>query len=269
MGNRLRTRLFTGPVLVLGLLGTVLLWAAPGMASPSPQTDSSDQSATSADQSTTTTTAPSDTASPITVHATCTREGRKLRINYTVRSWEPELTAPVVEVWFQVTGGRREPLPSGSFAPDQQEFSGHVLIDAPTEEGSTLEIIARAHWTDPTEKSLTKHSQPLPLPTCPAGVTTTQHRGRRDLHHLGGRGRDHHHGRRAAALHRDQLGPDGPGRRRDGGLRGAAGLGQPRPAPREVTLPPPTGAFRTSRRTRRWATPAGGFAGLRDVRSLI
>ena len=173
MGNRLRTRLFTGPVLVLGLLGTVLLWAAPGMASPSPQTDSSDQSATSADQSTTTTTAPSDTASPITVHATCTREGRKLRINYTVRSWEPELTAPVVEVWFQVTGGRREPLPSGSFAPDQQEFSGHVLIDAPTEEGSTLEIIARAHWTDPTEKSLTKHSQPLPLPTCPASVTTT------------------------------------------------------------------------------------------------
>jgi hypothetical protein len=173
MGNRLRTRLFTGPVLVLGLLGTVLLWAAPGMASPSPQTDASDQSATSADQSTTTTTAPSDTASPITVHATCTREGRKLRINYTVRSWEPELTAPVVEVWFQVTGGRREPLPSGSFAPDQQEFSGHVLIDAPTEEGSTLEIIARAHWTDPTEKSLTKHSQPLPLPTCPAGVTTT------------------------------------------------------------------------------------------------
>jgi hypothetical protein len=173
MGNRLRTRLFTGPMLVLGLLGTVLLWAAPGMASPSPQTDSSDQSATSADQSTTTTTAPSDTASPITVHATCTREGRKLRINYTVRSWEPELTAPVVEVWFQVTGGRREPLPSGSFAPDQQEFSGHVLIDAPTEEGSTLEIIARAHWTDPTEKSLTKHSQPLPLPTCPASVTTT------------------------------------------------------------------------------------------------
>jgi hypothetical protein len=76
-------------------------------------------------------------------------------------------------VWFQVTGGRREPLPSGSFAPDQQEFSGHVLIDAPTEEGSTLEIIARAHWTDPTEKSLTKHSQPLPLPTCPASVTTT------------------------------------------------------------------------------------------------
>ena len=173
MGNRLRTRLFTGPMLVLGLLGTVLLWAAPGMASPSLQTDSSDQSATSADQSTITTTAPSDTASPITVHATCTREGRKLRINYTVRSWEPELTAPVVEVWFQVTGGRREPLPSGSFAPDQQEFSGHVLIDAPTEEGSTLEIIARAHWTDPTEKSLTKHSQPLPLPTCPAGVTTT------------------------------------------------------------------------------------------------
>src|SRR5215216_5016944 len=146
MGNRLRTRLFTGPVLVLGLLGTVLLWAAPGMASSSPQTDASDQSTTTAaDQSTTTTTAPSDTASPITVHATCTREGRKLRINYTVRSWEPE----------------------------QQEFSVHVLIDATTEEGSTLEIIARAHWTDPTEKSLTKHSQPLPLPTCPAGVTTT------------------------------------------------------------------------------------------------
>jgi len=173
MGNRLRTRPFTGPVLMLGLLGAVLLWAAPGMASPSSQTDASDQSDTTADQSTTTTTAPSDIASPITVHATCTREGRKLRINYTVRSWEPELTAPVVEVWFQVTGGRREPLPSGSFAPDQQEFSGHFLIDAPTEEGSTLEIIARAHWTDPTEKSLTKHSQPLPLPTCPAGVTTT------------------------------------------------------------------------------------------------
>jgi hypothetical protein len=173
MGNRLRTRLFTGPVLVLGLLGTVLLWAAPGMASPSAQPDVSGQSSTTTEQSTTTTAPPSDIASPITVHATCTREGRKLRINYTVRSWEPELTAPVVEVWFQVTGGRRESLPSGSFAPDQLEFSGHFLIDAPTEEGSTLEIIARAHWTDPTEKSLTKHSQPLPLPTCPAGVTTT------------------------------------------------------------------------------------------------
>jgi hypothetical protein len=173
MGNRHRARPFIGPVLVLGLLGTMLLWAVPGMAAPSPQPDVSDQSTTTADQSTTTTAAPSDTASPITVHANCTREGRKLRINYTVRSWEPELTAPVVEVWSQVTGGRREPLPSGSFAPDQQEFSGHVLIDAPTEEGSTLEIIARAHWTDPTEKSLTKHSQPLPLPTCPAGVTTT------------------------------------------------------------------------------------------------
>ena len=167
MGNRLRTRRFTGPVLVLGLLGTVLLWAAPGMAA--------DQSTAVAGEPTTTTTtvAPSEEASPISVHANCTREGRKLRINYTVRSWEPELTAPVVDVWFQVTGGRREPLPSGSFSPDQQAFSGHFLIDAPTEEGSTLEIIAQAHWTDPTEKSLTKHSQPLPLPTCPAEVTTT------------------------------------------------------------------------------------------------
>src|SRR5919199_1239490 len=113
MGNRLRTRPLTGPVLVLGLLGTLLLWAAPGRAAPSPQSGTSDQSATTtADQATTTAAAPLDTASPITVHATCTREGRKLRINYTVRSWEPELTAPVVEAWFQVTGGPREPLPS-------------------------------------------------------------------------------------------------------------------------------------------------------------
>ena len=173
MGNRLRTRRIAGPVLVLGLLGTVLLWAAPGMAAPTPQSDTEDQSTAVAAEPTTTTTAPSDVASPITVHANCTREGRKLRINYTVRSWEPELTAPVVEVWFQVTGGRREPLASGSFSPDQQAFSGHFLIDAPTEEGSTLEIIARAQWTDTTEKSLTKHSAPLPLPTCPAEVTTT------------------------------------------------------------------------------------------------
>jgi hypothetical protein len=177
MGNRLRTRPFTGPVLALGLLATLLLLAAPAMAAPSLQAGTSDQSATGADDSTTTTTttttAPADVASPITVHATCTREGRKLRINYTVRSWEPELTAPVVEVWFQVTGGPREPLPPGSFAPDQQEFSGHFLIDAPTEDGSTLVIIARAHWTDLDEKSLTKQSQPLPLPTCPAEVTTS------------------------------------------------------------------------------------------------
>jgi hypothetical protein len=173
MGNRLRTRPFTGPVLVLGLLGALLLWAAPGMAAPSPQSDGSGQSTSTAEQPTTTTATPPDTASPITVHATCTREGRKLRINYTVRSWEPELTAPVVEVWFQVSGGPREPLPSGSFSPDQQEFSGHFLIDAPTEEGSTLEIIARAHWTDTTEKSLTMHSQPLPLPVCPAAATST------------------------------------------------------------------------------------------------
>jgi hypothetical protein len=175
MGNRLRTQRFTGPVLVLGLLGTVLLWAAPGMAAPSAPSETSDQSIVVAGEPTTTTTtaAPSEEASPISVHANCAREGRKLRINYTVRSWEPELIAPVVEVWFQVTGGRREPLPSGSFSPDQQAFSGHFLIDAPTEEGSTLQIIARAHWTDPTEKSLTQHSQPLPLPTCPAEATTT------------------------------------------------------------------------------------------------
>jgi hypothetical protein len=151
MGNRLRTRLFVGTL--LGLLGIALLWTGPGLAAgqPSPATEES----------------------PITVHANCVREGRKLRINYTVRSWEPELTAPVVEVWFEIDGGRREPLPPGSFEPGQEEFSGHFLIDAPAEEGSTLVIIARAHWTDPTEKSITKKSSPLPLPVCTAETTTT------------------------------------------------------------------------------------------------
>jgi hypothetical protein len=151
MGNRLRTRLFVGTL--LGLLGIALLWTGPGLAAgqPSPATEES----------------------PITVHANCVREGRKLRINYTVRSWEPELTAPVVEVWFEIDGGRREPLPPGSFEPGQEEFSGHFLIDAPAEEGSTLVIIARAHWTDPTEKSITKKSGPLPLPVCAAESTTT------------------------------------------------------------------------------------------------
>jgi hypothetical protein len=151
MGNRLRTRLFVGTL--LGLLGIALLWTGPGLAAgqPSPATEES----------------------PITVHANCVREGRKLRINYTVWSWEPELTAPVVEVWFEIDGGRREPLPPGSFEPGQEEFSGHFLIDAPAEEGSTLVIIARAHWTDPTEKSITKKSEPLPLPVCAAESTTT------------------------------------------------------------------------------------------------
>jgi hypothetical protein len=167
MGNRLGTRPLTGPALVLGLLGAVLL-AVPAMASTTQQPAGSEQSTD------TTTAAPlASEASPISVHADCVREGRKLRINYTVRTWEPELTAPEVEVWFQVTGGRREPLPAGSFGPGQEAFSGHFLIDAPAEEGTTLVLIARAHWTDPTEKSLTKKSQPLPLPVCLAGETTT------------------------------------------------------------------------------------------------
>jgi hypothetical protein len=151
MGNRLRTRLFVGTL--LGLLGIALLWTGPGLAASQPGTATEE--------------------SPITVHANCVREGRKLRINYTVRSWEPELTAPVVEVWFEIDGGRREPLPPGSFEPGQQEFSSHFLIDAPAEEGSTLVIIARAHWTDPTEKSITKKSAPLPLLVCPAESTIT------------------------------------------------------------------------------------------------
>jgi hypothetical protein len=152
MRNRFRTRVLTGTV--LGLIGSALLWTAPGMAA-------GQQSSAGVEES------------PITVHASCVREGRKLRINYTVRSWEPELTAPVVEVWFEIDGGRREPLPPGSFGPGQEEFSGRFLIDAPAEEGSTLVIIARAQWTDPTEKSITKKSTPLALPVCPAGVTTT------------------------------------------------------------------------------------------------
>lgn len=159
MGNRRRTRLLTGTV--LGLLGVALLWTTPGMASTGQESPTAPQSPTAGEES------------PITVHANCAREGRKLRINYTVRSWEPELTAPVVEVWSQIDGGRREPLPSGSFQPGQEEFKGHFLIDAPAAAGSTLVIIARAHWTDPTEKSITKKSEALPLPVCPAQVTTT------------------------------------------------------------------------------------------------
>ena len=70
---------------------------------------------------------------------------------------------------------------------------------------------------------------------------------------------------------RDQLGLDGPGRRRAGGLRGAAALGQPQPAPREVTLPPPSHrGIRTSLRTRRLALPqpAGSQASRRSLHDL-
>jgi hypothetical protein len=154
MGNGTRTRLLT--VAVLGLLGAVVALTTPAVGSTSQESP-----AASAD-------------TPFTLSAKCVHEGAKVRVDYTIRSWEPELTAPEVEVWYQivdVTG--RVPLPSGSFGPGQEEFGGHFLIDAPTEEGSTLILIARAHWTDPTEKSITKKSAPLPLPVCGAGTTTT------------------------------------------------------------------------------------------------
>src|ERR671936_2873997 len=141
MAYRLSTRLLRAAV--LGLLGAALAWATPGLAS-------------------------TGTQSSITVTAKCVGTAGKLRIDYTVRSWEPQLTAPEVEVWFQVNSGAREPLPSGSFAPGQEEFSGHFLIDAPAAEGSTLVIFARAHWTDQSEKSINQKSAPVPLPVCGA-----------------------------------------------------------------------------------------------------
>jgi hypothetical protein len=151
MGNRLGTRLLTA--VAVGLLGAALVSTAPAAAA------TGQEAPAAADDS------------PFTLSATCVREGRKLKVDYTIRSWEPELTAPVVEVWYQIAGVTgRVPLPPGSFAPGQEEFGGSFLVDAPTEEGSTLVLIARAHWTDPAEKSITKQSAPLPLPVCPPEV---------------------------------------------------------------------------------------------------
>ncbi len=145
MGKRLRTRLLLGTV--LGVLGAALVGTSAGIAATAEQ-------------------------SAITVTARCAREG-KVRVDYTVHTWEPELTAPTVEVWYQVDGGRRVALPSGSFGPGQEEFGGHFLVDAPTAAGSRLVIIAKAQWSDPNEKSLTEKSAPTPLPTCPSATTTS------------------------------------------------------------------------------------------------
>jgi hypothetical protein len=151
MGNRRRTRLLTG--LVLGLLGAALAWATPAMAATQPQ--------------------PPAEENPITITVDTDCGAGELRVDYTIRNWEPELTADLVEVWYEIDGGRRIPLPAGSFESAQDEFGGSFVIDVPAAEGSTLVIIARAHWSDPAEKSITKKSEAVPLPVCPAEVTTT------------------------------------------------------------------------------------------------
>jgi hypothetical protein len=150
MGNRRRT-LLTG--LVLGLLGAALASATPAVAATQPQPPAEENPIS------------------ITVHGDC--QDDQLRITYTIRNWEPDLTADLVEVWYEIDGGRRIELPSGSFESAQDQFGGSFVIDAPAEEGSTLVIIARAHWSDPAEKSITKKSEAVPLPVCPAEVTTT------------------------------------------------------------------------------------------------
>jgi hypothetical protein len=151
--ERRRTRLLTA--LVLGLLGAALAWATPGMAATQPQPPAVENPIT------------------ITILADCTGDGGKLRVEYEIRNWEPDLTADLVEVWYEIDGGRRIPLPPGSFEAGQSSFGGQFVIDAPTAEGSTLVIIARAHWSDPAEKSITKKSEAVPLPVCPAQATTT------------------------------------------------------------------------------------------------
>lgn len=154
MGNGLRTRLLTGAV--LGLLGTVVVLTTPAVGATQQEAPA----------------ASADTF--ITLSAKCVRDGAKVRVDYTVRSWEPELTADVVEVFYKIVGGPGSgQLPSGSFGPGQEEFGGHFLIDAPTEEGLALVVTASAHWSDPNEKSVSKHSAPLPLPVCGATTTTT------------------------------------------------------------------------------------------------
>jgi hypothetical protein len=154
MGKRFRTRLLAGAV--LGLLGAVVAMTTPAVGSTAQGSP----------------TAPAD--SPFTLSAKCVREGAKVRVDYTIRSWEPELTADPVEVWYKLEGvpGRVQ-LPSGSFQPGQSEFGGHFLVDAPAQEGSTLILIAKATWSDPNEKSITKTSAPLPLPVCAPGASTT------------------------------------------------------------------------------------------------
>jgi hypothetical protein len=154
MRNGIRARLLTGAV--LGLLGAVVGLTTPAVGSTAQQSP-----AASAD-------------TPFTLSAKCVRDGAKVGVDYTIRTWEPELTADEVKVFYQIVGvtGRVE-LPSGSFGPGQEEFGGHFLVDAPAEEGSTLILIAQAHWSDPNEKSITKKSAPLPLPVCAAGTSTT------------------------------------------------------------------------------------------------
>jgi hypothetical protein len=154
MPNGMRNRLLTG--VVLGLLGAVVVLTTPAVGATAQESPA----------------ASADTF--ITLSAKCVRDGAKVRVDYTVRSWEPELTADQVEVSYKIVGGPGSgQLPSGSFGPGQEEFSGDFLIDAPTEEGLTLVLTARAHWSDPNEKSISKHSAPLPLPTCSSGTSST------------------------------------------------------------------------------------------------
>jgi hypothetical protein len=154
MGNGIRTRLLTGAV--LGLLGAVVVLASSAVGATAQESP-----AASAD-------------TPITLSAKCVRDGTKVRVDYTIRSWEPDKTADEVQVSYKIVGGPGSgQLPSGSFGPGHEEFGGHFLIDAPTEEGLTLILTARVTAWSPPDKSLTKHSAPLPLPVCGTGTTTT------------------------------------------------------------------------------------------------
>lgn len=153
MGNGIRTRLLTGAV--LGLLGAVVVLTSSAVGATGQES-------------------PGTSADTFTLSATCVRDGTKVRVDYTIRSWEPGKTADEVQVSYKIVGGPGSgQLPSGSFGPGHEEFGGHFLIDAPTEEGLTLILTARVTAWSPPDKSLTKHSAPLPLPVCGAETTTT------------------------------------------------------------------------------------------------
>ena len=106
--------------------------------------------------------------SNVAVNAFCLDDGQ-VRVNYTVRAWQPGQEA-TVEVSYQLNGETVD-LPSGRFRADDDTFAGHV--DLPVGTTGTITVTADAHWVGGHESSNSGSDELPPADECAKSTSTT------------------------------------------------------------------------------------------------
>ena len=105
--------------------------------------------------------------SNVTVNARCL-DGQ-VRVHYTVRAWETGHKA-TVDVSYELNGEVTQ-LPSDTFAPHHNQFSGH--FDLPAGTTGTITVTADAHWKGGEESSDQGSDKLPPADKCAETSPTT------------------------------------------------------------------------------------------------